>query len=306
MPAPRQPNGRPDTKKKGAQPFEDSDIRRDDIERVHSAIADLLRTVGYLPRLPPLPGLAPDAPFEISTVCIAREGKNIVPMLVRMHSHKPPTVQLVPTSSWPHEPEMPLEHLPQALTEGRGRIRRRDDHAALADFLTQALALDSAADRLFLARAQLLRDTQIWPWHRGDLDNRALTPQGPGRAANSARSTRPSPGRLSRRTVIPSAPGPRRETTQRSPGRSGLREYGASTSARGRWTAGPRVAFRARRMVYCHPVRATATTTAPRGPPHHSVTDPRGEEPVRFAGEPVQGRHDGGGHSEEQCEACGV
>ncbi|MFD7532281.1 pPIWI_RE module domain-containing protein [Streptomyces sp. NPDC059849] len=161
-----------EAKKKSAQPYQDSDIRSDDIERVSAAIADILRSVGNLPELPPLPGLKAGVPYEVSTIWVGHEGKNIVPMLLRMHSLKGPTAQLIPTHSRPHEPEMPLEDLPEALTEGRGRIRRRDDHAALGDFLTQALALDSGTDRLFLARTQLLRDTQIWPW----LQNGNITP----------------------------------------------------------------------------------------------------------------------------------
>lgn len=49
---------------------------------------------------------------------------------------------------------------------------RRRDRAQLNDFITQALAIDSRTERLFLARAQTLRNKDVWPW----LQNPHITP----------------------------------------------------------------------------------------------------------------------------------
>ncbi|GFE17974.1 hypothetical protein Sgleb_60210 [Streptomyces glebosus] len=158
-----------DAKQEGAKPFEGTKVRCDDIERAVASVKDILRSLGHLPCLPAPRGI--DGPFELSTVHIARSRGGIVPMLLRMHPDGHTTAQLIATLGHPREDPMPLSELPRALTAGRGRIRQRD-RAQLADFLTQALALDSSMNRLFLARTQTLRNKEVWPW----LQNDHITP----------------------------------------------------------------------------------------------------------------------------------
>ncbi|MFH8409794.1 pPIWI_RE module domain-containing protein [Streptomyces sp. NPDC018019] len=43
---------RPNAKKAGLKPFEDSDVRCEDVQRAASSVKDLLRSLGHLPRLP--------------------------------------------------------------------------------------------------------------------------------------------------------------------------------------------------------------------------------------------------------------
>ncbi|MFA7763711.1 RNaseH domain-containing protein [Streptomyces sp. NRRL S-448] len=152
---------KPNAKSAGLKPFEDSDIRCEDVQRAASSVKDLLRSLGHLPRLPAPLGVT--GTFELVTVHIAYTGSWMIPFVLRMDSDGNTTAQLVASASHPQEVPIPLEELPRALTSGRGRMRRRD-RAQLADFITQALALDCHAERLFLARAQTLRNKEVWSW----------------------------------------------------------------------------------------------------------------------------------------------
>ncbi|MEU7581999.1 RNaseH domain-containing protein [Streptomyces sp. NPDC041068] len=166
----------PDAKKDAAKPFQNSQIRRDDVERAASAVRDILRSVGHLPKLPRPRNVA--GPFELTAMHLARARGGLVPLLLRATTEGDVTAQLAPSSSHPHEAPMPLVDLPHALVEGRGRVRARD-RAPLADFLTHALALDSSADRLLVVRTQTLRNSEIWPWLQNDLISPdALVPPG--------------------------------------------------------------------------------------------------------------------------------
>jgi hypothetical protein len=156
---------KPDAKKNGAKPFQNSQIRRDDVERAASAVRDILRSVGHLPRLPHPRNVT--GAFELTAMHLARARGGLVPLLLRATTDGDVTAQLAPTSAHPHETPMPLVDLPRALVEGRGRVRARD-RAALASFLTHALALDSITDRLVVVRAQTLRNAEIWPWLQND------------------------------------------------------------------------------------------------------------------------------------------
>ncbi|QQC92413.1 RNaseH domain-containing protein [Streptomyces alfalfae] len=155
----------PDAKKDGAKPFQNSQIRRDDVERAASAVRDILRSVGHLPQLPRPRGIT--GSFELAAVHLARSRGGLVPLLLRANTDGMVTAQLAPTSSNLNEAPMPLVDLPKALVEGRGRVRARD-RAQLVDFLTHALALDSTADRLLIARAHTLRNREIWSWLQND------------------------------------------------------------------------------------------------------------------------------------------
>ncbi|MEU8777182.1 RNaseH domain-containing protein [Streptomyces sp. NPDC048606] len=160
---------KPDAKSAGLKPFEDSDVRCEDVQRAASSVKDLLRSLAHLPRLPAPIGVK--GRFELATVHIAQAGPWIIPYVLRMDTDGNTTAQLMPSPGHPHEAPIPIEHLPRALTAGRGRVRRRDK-AQLNDFITQALALDSHTERLFLARAQTLRNREVWPW----LQNPHITP----------------------------------------------------------------------------------------------------------------------------------
>ncbi|MEU1906613.1 pPIWI_RE module domain-containing protein [Streptomyces hygroscopicus] len=159
----------PDAKKKGAKPFEGTAVRCDDVERAAASVQDILRSVGHLPHLPVPRGIK--GPFELSTVHLARSRGGLVPMLLRMHTDGTTTGQLISTNGHHREDPMLLTELPHALAAGRGRIPYRD-RAALIDFLIQALAPDTCTDRLFLIRAQTLRNKDVWPW----LQNAHITP----------------------------------------------------------------------------------------------------------------------------------
>ncbi|MGA5088326.1 pPIWI_RE module domain-containing protein [Streptomyces pseudogriseolus] len=145
-----------------AKRFPGTDFSTTDIERATSALRDALRQAGHLPKLPAPPGV--DGPFELITVWLAPAGERmLVPMLIRQHTHEEPTAQLMTTAGSPAEHPMPLTALPEALVAGRGRVPRVA-RAALADFLTNALSLDSTADRLLLVRRARTSDKNIWPW----------------------------------------------------------------------------------------------------------------------------------------------
>ncbi|MFH8747465.1 pPIWI_RE module domain-containing protein [Streptomyces rimosus] len=159
---------KPDAKRTGLHPFEDTDVRKEDIERITAAVRDLLRQLGHLPAIPTLFGAAP---FEVSALWLAHAGPHFVPMLLRMRTDGTATGQLIPSPNHPIEPEIPLERLPAALAEGRGKVKRTDQEA-LAYFLRGALAEDDTHDRLFIARAATLRNKGLWPW----LANRHITP----------------------------------------------------------------------------------------------------------------------------------
>ncbi|MFE6633646.1 RNaseH domain-containing protein [Streptomyces tendae] len=165
-PVNRDPN--PDAKTAGLHPFENTEVRKQDIERVTAALRDLLRQLGHLPTLPPLFGTAP---LEVAALWLAHAGPHFVPMLLRMRTDGTATGQLIPSQSHPVEPEIPLEQLPAALAEGRGKVKRTDQEA-LARFLRGALAEDDTHDRLFIARAATLRNKGLWPW----LANQHITP----------------------------------------------------------------------------------------------------------------------------------
>ncbi|GAA2381212.1 RNaseH domain-containing protein [Streptomyces carpaticus] len=164
-PVNRDPN--PDAKSTALHPFEDTAVRRQDIERISAALLDLLRQLGRLPALPPLFGTAP---LEVSALWLAHAGPHFVPMLLRMRTNGTATGQLVPSQNHPVEPEIPLERFPAALAEGRGKVKRTDQET-LARFLRGALAEDDTHDRLFIARAATLRNKGIWPW----LSNQHIT-----------------------------------------------------------------------------------------------------------------------------------
>ncbi|MFE7318539.1 RNaseH domain-containing protein [Streptomyces sp. NPDC057555] len=160
---------RPDAKRDSAKPFQGTDIRCDDVERAASAVRDILRSVGHLPQLPRPRDVK--GPFGLTAMHLARTRGRLVPLLLRATTEGEVTAQLAPTTSHPYEPPMPLADLPRALVAGRGRIMARD-RGSLTNFLTHALALDSAADRLLVVRAQTLRTSDIWPW----LQNDHITP----------------------------------------------------------------------------------------------------------------------------------
>ncbi|WP_406227728.1 pPIWI_RE module domain-containing protein [Streptomyces anthocyanicus] len=145
-----------------AKRFPGTDFSTTDIERASSALRDALRQAGHLPKLPAPPGV--DGPFELITVWLAPAGERmLVPMLIRQHTHEEPTAQLMTTAGSPAEGPMPLTALPEALVAGRGRVPRTA-RAALANFLTNALSLDSTANRLLLVRRARTSDKGIWPW----------------------------------------------------------------------------------------------------------------------------------------------
>ncbi|MGW4891002.1 RNaseH domain-containing protein [Kitasatospora sp. NPDC004240] len=150
------------TKAALAKRFAGTDFSTTDIERCAAALHDALRQAGHLPTLPAPHGI--DGPFELVTVWIAPAGERVVPILIRQHTDMQPTAQLMPTPSHPTEQPMPLTALPEALVAGRGRISLRTSRAALADFVTQALALDSTADRLLLVRRARMSEHGLWPW----------------------------------------------------------------------------------------------------------------------------------------------
>ncbi|MFE9558848.1 RNaseH domain-containing protein [Streptomyces sp. NPDC006703] len=151
--------------------FEDTNHRNGDIERATASVLDALRQVGHIPPLP-APRSIPGG-LELSTVWLSKApDSRHVPLLIRMRPGQEPTAQLMPTASHPHEPELPFTQLPEALVAGRGRITLAKSHQAVNDFLIQALALDSTTDRLFLARAAVLRGRSLWPW----LQDSHLTP----------------------------------------------------------------------------------------------------------------------------------
>ncbi|MGW1519802.1 RNaseH domain-containing protein [Streptomyces sp. NPDC002287] len=165
---------KPTAKSAGLKPFEDSDIRCEDVQRAASSVKDLLRSLGHLARLPAPHGVK--GRFEVATVHIAQAGAWIVPFVLRVDTDGNATGQLMAPQGHPHEAPIPIDHLPRALASGRGRIRRRDK-AQLNDFITQALALDSRTERLFLARAQTLRNRDVWSWLQNPhitLDNLRL------------------------------------------------------------------------------------------------------------------------------------
>lgn len=85
-------------------------------------------------------------------------------MLIRQHTHNESTAQLMPTVGSPIERPMPLTMLPEALAAGHGRVCTRTSHAALIAFITGALVLDSAADRLLLVRRARMSAKEVWPW----------------------------------------------------------------------------------------------------------------------------------------------
>ncbi|MFK4272514.1 pPIWI_RE module domain-containing protein [Streptomyces milbemycinicus] len=164
-PVNRDPN--PDAKSAGLHPFENTEVRKQDIERITAALLDLLRQLGRLPTLPPLFG---NAPLEVSALWLAHAGPHFVPMLLRMRTDGTATGQLIPSQNHPVEPEIPLELLPAALAEGRGKVKRTDQET-LARFLRGALAEDDTHHRLFIARAATLRNKGFWPW----LSNQHIT-----------------------------------------------------------------------------------------------------------------------------------
>ncbi|MFD3876628.1 pPIWI_RE module domain-containing protein [Streptomyces microflavus] len=146
-----------------AKRFTDTDFATADIERAAAALNDALRQAGHLPKIAVPQGI--NGPFELITVWLAPAGERmIVPILIRQHTHEEPTAQLMPTPGSPSEHPMPLTALPEALTAGRGRLATRTSRAALAEFITGALALDSTADRLLLVRRARMSDREIWPW----------------------------------------------------------------------------------------------------------------------------------------------
>ncbi|MFD4863994.1 RNaseH domain-containing protein [Streptomyces sp. NPDC058412] len=146
-----------------AKRFPGTDFTTTDIERAASALNDALRQAGHLPKVAVPQGI--EGPFELTTVWLAPAGdRMIVPILIRQHTHEEPTAQLMPTPGSPTEYPMPLTALPEALTAGRGRVATRTSRAALAEFITGALALDSTANRLLLVRRARMSDKEIWPW----------------------------------------------------------------------------------------------------------------------------------------------
>ncbi|MDH6130965.1 hypothetical protein P3T37_000332 [Kitasatospora sp. MAA4] len=159
----------PQAKNSAAQPFPGSTIRNDDVHRAASAVRDILRSIGHLPRLSRPRGL--DGPFEIVTVHIAKARNGVVPYILRSHTDGTTTGQLIPTPKHPREAPIDIQDLPRALVNGRGRLPWRE-RQQLVDFITQALATDSHTPRLFLARAQSLRRTDLWPW----LQNPHISP----------------------------------------------------------------------------------------------------------------------------------
>ncbi|MFC7920842.1 RNaseH domain-containing protein [Streptomyces cinereoruber] len=165
-PVNRDPN--PDAKSAGLHPFEDTEVRKQDIERITAAVLDVLRQLGRLPTLPPL---FDTAPLEVSALWLAHAGPHFVPILLRMRTDGTATGQLIPSQSHPVEPDIPLELFPAALAEGRGKVKRTD-REALARFLRGALSEDATHDRLFIARAATLRNKGFWPW----LSNQHITP----------------------------------------------------------------------------------------------------------------------------------
>jgi len=150
--------------------FPGTDFTTTEIERSAAALRDALRQAGHLPDLPTPHGV--NGPFELLTIWLAPAGERVVPILIRQRTDAAPTAQLMPNASYTTEPVMTLSALPEALVAGRGRISLRQSRAALADFLHQALALDSLTDRLVLVRGARMRDDDIWPW----LQDSHLTP----------------------------------------------------------------------------------------------------------------------------------
>ncbi|WP_181138387.1 RNaseH domain-containing protein [Streptomyces sp. Ru73] len=148
-----------------------TDHRVSDIERAASSVLDALRQVGHVSDIPTPHSVT--GPFELSTVWISRapDGRH-VPMLIRMRPGQETMAQLMPTPCQRDETELPFTELPEALTAGRGRIHLARNYRAVTDFIIQALALDSTTDRVFLARAAVLRRRELWPW----LQDAHLTP----------------------------------------------------------------------------------------------------------------------------------
>jgi hypothetical protein len=149
-----------------------TDFTNGDIERTASALRDALRQAGHLPTLPKPRGIEDSDPFELLTIWLAPAGDRVVPILVRQSTDAAPTAQLMPSTKQRVEPLMPFVELPEALVAGRGRISVYQSRAALADFIHQALALDSHTHRLLLVRGARMRDDDIWPW----LQDSHLTP----------------------------------------------------------------------------------------------------------------------------------
>ncbi|MFF0250333.1 RNaseH domain-containing protein [Streptosporangium sandarakinum] len=146
-----------------AKRFPGTDFTTTDIERAASALHDALRQAGHLPKPATPAGI--NGPFELITVWLAPAGeRKVVPIAIRQHTHDEPTAQLMPTAYNQAEHPMPLTALPEALVAGRGRISTHASHAALAEFITSALALDSTTDRLLLVRRARMSAHEIWPW----------------------------------------------------------------------------------------------------------------------------------------------
>ncbi|MFD9137564.1 hypothetical protein ACFVZA_35185 [Streptomyces bottropensis] len=142
-PVNRDPN--PDAKSTGLHPFENTEVRKQDIERITAALLDLLRPLGRLPTLPPLFGTAP---LEVSALWLTHAGPHFVPMMLRMHTDGTVTGQLIPSQNHPGEPEIPLEQLPAALAEGRGKMKRTDRETPSAWTWAPGSAWDRLPPRL--------------------------------------------------------------------------------------------------------------------------------------------------------------
>lgn len=168
-----------------------TDHRISDIERASSSVLDALRQVGHVPDVPAPRGIT--GPFELSTVWMSKApDSRHVPMLIRMRPGLEPTAQLMPAPGKQIEPELPFTELPEALTAGRGRIHLAKNYCAVADFLIQALALDSATNRVFLARSAVLRSRELWPW----LQDARLSPDAlhlPGTRCDDPTAAIPKP-----------------------------------------------------------------------------------------------------------------
>ncbi|MFD9042740.1 hypothetical protein [Streptomyces bottropensis] len=67
-----------DAKSTGLHPFENTEVRKQDIERITAALLDLLRPLGRLPTLPPL---FDTAPLEVSALWLTHAGPHFVPMM---------------------------------------------------------------------------------------------------------------------------------------------------------------------------------------------------------------------------------
>ncbi|MFF2618774.1 hypothetical protein [Kitasatospora sp. NPDC058046] len=159
----------PASKAKPAKPFAGSTVRTDDVHRAASSVKDILRSIGHLPRLPRPHGI--DTRFEVITVHIAQARNGLVPYILRSRTDGTTTGHLIPTPKHPREDPLDIRDLPRALTAGRGRLPWKE-RQQLVEFVAQALTVDSAAPRLFLARAHSLRRADLCPW----LQNPHITP----------------------------------------------------------------------------------------------------------------------------------